>query len=73
MCFKECHQPSEERIRSSQKIFSKWDFLGGPMVKNRLCNAGDVGSILGQGTKTPYICCGATKPASGTTELMLYN
>ena len=24
------------------------------MVKNPLCNAGDVGSILGQGTKTPY-------------------
>ena len=30
-----------------------WDFLGGPVVKNLPCNAGDVGSIPGLGTKTP--------------------
>ena len=29
------------------------DFLGGPVVKNPPCNAGDAGSIPGQGTKTP--------------------
>ena len=28
-----------------------WDFPGGPVVKNLPCNAGDVGSIPGQGTK----------------------
>ena len=27
------------------------DFPGGPVVKNPPCNAGDVGSILGQGNK----------------------
>ena len=27
------------------------DFPGGPVVKNPPCNAGDVGSIPGQGTK----------------------
>ena len=30
------------------------DFLGGPVVKNPRCNAGDVGSIPGQGTKIPH-------------------
>ena len=28
-----------------------WDFPGGPVVKNPLCNAGDL--IPGQGTKIP--------------------
>ena len=28
------------------------DFPGGPVVKNPPCNAGDVGSIPGLGTKT---------------------
>ena len=27
------------------------DFPGGPVVKNQPCNAGDMGSIPGQGTK----------------------
>ena len=31
-----------------------WDFPGGPVVKNLPCNAGDVGSIPGQGTKIPH-------------------
>ena len=30
------------------------DFLGGPVVKNSPCNAGDAGLIPGQGTKIPY-------------------
>ena len=30
------------------------DFPGGPMVKNPPFNAGDVGSIPGQGTKIPH-------------------
>jgi len=29
------------------------DFSGSPMVKTRASNAGDTGSILGQGTKIP--------------------
>ena len=30
------------------------DFPGGPVVKNPPCNAGDAGSIPGQGTKIPH-------------------
>ena len=30
------------------------DFPGGPVVENPPCNAGDLGSIPGQGTKTPH-------------------
>ena len=30
------------------------DFSGGPVVKNPLCNAGDVGLIPGRGTEIPY-------------------
>ena len=30
-----------------------WDLPGGPVVKNLPCNAGDVGSIPGWGTKIP--------------------
>ena len=30
------------------------DFSGNPAVKNLSCNAGDMGSILGQGTKIPH-------------------
>ena len=33
---------------------SCWHFPGGPVVKNPPCNEWDVGSILGQGTKTPH-------------------
>ena len=34
--------------------FNSRDFPGGPVVKNLLCNAGDVGTIPGQGTKIPH-------------------
>ena len=40
----------------------EWGFPGGPVVKNPPSNAGDTGSILGQGTKDPT-CCGATEPS----------
>ena len=30
------------------------DFPGSPIVKNLFCNAGDEGSIPGQGTKIPH-------------------
>ena len=39
------------------KIINCRDFFGGPVVKNSLSNAGDVGLIPGQGA-----CCGAAKP-----------
>ena len=31
----------------------KWDFPGGPVVKNPPCNAKDIGSIPDQGTQIP--------------------
>ena len=31
------------------------DFPGGSMAKNLPCNSGDVGSIPGQGTRTPHV------------------
>ena len=31
------------------------DFLGGPVVRNPPCKAGDTGSIPGQGTKIPHL------------------
>ena len=39
------------------------DFPGGPVVKNPLCNAEDVGLIPGQGTKIPHVGV-AAKPTS---------
>ena len=43
------------------------DFPGGPVVKNPPCNAGDVGSIPGLGTKTlqsvERLCLTATTEA----------
>ena len=36
------------------KTSGRWDFPGGPAVKNQPWNAGDTGLILGQGTKAPY-------------------
>ena len=43
------------------------DFPGGPEVKNLLCNAGDTGSIPGQGTKILY-AIGQLSPHT-TTEI----
>ena len=31
-----------------------WDFSGAPVIKNLPLNAGDLGSIPGQGTKIPH-------------------
>ena len=38
----------------------RWDFPGSPVVKNLPCNAGIVGLIPGQGSKSP-ICHEPTK------------
>ena len=48
------------------------DFPGGPVVKNPPFNAGDVGSIPGQGTKIPH-AAGQLSPHATTTELMCLN
>ena len=44
------------------------DFPGGPVVKNPPYNAGDAGSIPGQGTKIPN-AAGQLSPHATTTEL----
>ena len=44
-----------------------WDFPGGPVVKNLLSNAADVGSSPRQGTKIPY-AAGQRSPCATTTE-----
>ena len=43
------------------------DFPGGPVVKNLPSNAGDAGSIHGQGTKIPH-AAGQLSPHTTTTE-----
>ena len=48
------------------------DFPGGPVVKNPPYNAGDAGSIPGQGTKTPH-AVGKLSPHATTTELTRLN
>ena len=50
------------------KIPPKWDFPGGPRVKNLPSNAGDVGSISGRENKIPYIA-GLLSPRAKTREL----
>ena len=45
------------------------DFPGGPVVKNLPSNAGDTGSIPGQGTKIPHATW-QLSPRATTTELM---
>ena len=41
-----------KKIKS--RVLWSWDFPGGPVVKNPPWDAGDVGSIPGQGTKMPH-------------------
>ena len=53
---------------SSDKKTQSWDFPGGPVVKNQPSNAGDVGSIPGQGTKIPH-AAGQLSLCATTTEL----
>ena len=48
------------------------DFPGGPAVKDPPYNAGDVGSIPGQGTKIPN-ATGQLSPHVTTTELTCLN
>ena len=48
------------------------DFSGGPMVKILPCNAGDVGSIPGQGTKIPQ-AAEQLSPCTRTPEPTRHN
>ena len=48
------------------------DFPGGPVVKNPPSNAGDMGSIPGQGTKIPH-AAGQLSQRARTTELACLN
>ena len=50
------------------KTINLWDFPGGPVVKNLPSNAGDAGSIPGQGTKIPH-AAGQLSPRAKATEL----
>ena len=49
-----------------------WDFPGDPVVKNPPSNAGDVGSLPGQGTKIPH-ASGQLSPHTSTTEPARHN
>ena len=48
-------------------VVSFRDFPGGPVVKNPPSNAGDTGSIPGQGTKIPH-AEGQLSPRASTRE-----
>ena len=57
-------------IFSVSKKVGKCDFPASPGVRNMLCNAGDTGSIPGQGIKLPH----ATKqPSLNTVESVCLN
>ena len=57
---------------SHQEWTLRWDFPAGLAVKNPPCNAGDVGSIPGQGIKIPQPV-GQLSPRTTTTELVRLN
>ena len=44
------------------------DFPHGPVVKNLSCNTGDVGLILGQGTKMPHAMGHGPHPKKNKTS-----
>ena len=55
-----------------KKDIVRWGFPGSPVVKNLPSNAGDMGSIPGQGTKIPH-AAGQLSPRATTTALMRLN
>ena len=79
-CLQEADGRFEVKIiflrRQRAKACDVWyilrDFRGGPGVKNWSCNAGDVGSILGWGTKIPHTLS-QLRPCTTTTEPMSLN
>ena len=63
-----CGQPENNiKTLSQTKKMRTRDFPGGPVVKNLPSNAGDKGSIPGQGTKIPH-AMGQLSPCATTTE-----
>ena len=48
------------------------DFPGGLVIKNPSCNAGDTGSIPGQGSKIPH-STGQLSPCTATAEPIHHN
>ena len=68
---KNCGEKGRERKgRREERINTKLkgrDFPDGPVVKNPPSNAGDVGSIPGQGTKIPH-ASGQLSPRATTRE-----
>ena len=46
------------------------NFLGGPVVKNPSCGAGDVGLISGQGTEIPHPRKQLSPRAAKTTKIL---
>ena len=51
---------------------TRGNFPGGPVVKNLPCNAGDVGSIPGWGTKIPH-AAGQLGSCATTIEPVCHN
>ena len=62
----------KKEARGCPQETSTRDFPGGPVVKIPPCNAGDLGSIPGQGTKIPQ-AVGQLSPWATTTELVGLN
>ena len=58
--------------RDDHLLKNFWDFPGGPVVKYPPANAGDMGSIPGQGTKIPHAAEQLSRCAA-TTEPMRLN
>ena len=48
---------SLSNIKGAVSIPGWRDFPGGPLVKNLLCNSGDVGLIPDKGTKISHVVC----------------
>ena len=61
------HESKTPQAHEEIRKHEKWDFLGGPVVKNPPSNAGDAGSITGRGTKIPR-ATGQLSPCTATTE-----
>ena len=63
-----------QKIRKQPTSFKLYfgDFLSGPVVKSPPCNAGNVGSISGQGASIPH-ASGQLSPWATTTELARLN
>ena len=59
-------------LEEALKIKHFWDLPGGPVVKNLTSNAGDAGSIPGQGTKIPHAVGQLSRHAT-TIELACLN